>query len=275
MKKYQFGVYAMMMIIILVCSCDGGNNDEEMSYNNSSWSPGVYGQMNKRIISWADISFFYYENGGIDSINTPRDGHHMDGRMKFSPDQTRRWVFDHTHSWRDYTSKIAFNEQKYISSISSISDEYDADQGVGEQFFYYDNNGHLKQIAYKSNDGVFYSEQIIVWENDTITKIMEDSKEFDEATFQGYKFEYSGGKYKNESYQFDGSLLDTWNNDDLESLFILGFFGKGPAYLPTKWTKWKNGKKTKEYTFTYDFNVDGTISQGYMSTYYKAYYKYE
>lgn len=260
----NLSIYVLLLLgscFLCACSSDDDSNDFNSLDGQSLSNPGVYGSDHKRLTSWAGVEFFYYDNGGIDSIATPKSM--MDERMKFSPDQKKRWVYDKTHSWKDYTSELSFNKQGYITEIKSVAKEYDADQNIGGQLYQYDGNGHLTNIGYKSNDGNYHGNMTIVWENDTIVKISSDANDGNEKKITGYTFEYEGGVNRNEYLQYDGALLDTWHNRDLQALFILGYFGKGPKYLPTKYVKWSSGKKASEAKLTYKFNNDGTIYEGY------------
>lgn len=268
MKKLIYTLYLISICIFFACSSDDSTDDYNSINGQQKSNPGVYGPSNKRLISWAGVSFFYYDNGGIDSIATPHQLSQWrfwegSGNMKFSQDQKKRWTYDHYHSWRDYTSEIYYNNQGYITEMNSVAKEYDSDHNIGNQVFFYDSKGRLTQTAKKSNDGNYYGYQTIVWENDTIVKIISDKTDGDVTRTSGYTFEYGGGVYRNECLQYDGSLIGTWKDQDLQELFILGFFGKGPKYLPTKVAKWSSGKISSEYKPTYEFNLDGTISRGH------------
>lgn len=271
MKKQS--IYSLLILgICTFCACSSNDDTDDINSldGQSFTNPGVYGPSHKRLTSWAGVKFFYYDNGGIDSIAPPTGTTGWrswggTGNAKFSQDQKKRWVYEllRSRSWRDYTSDIFYNKQGYITEMNSVPKEYDADHNIGNQVFFYDKNGHLTQTAKKSNDGNYYGYQTIVWENDTIVKIIDDKIDGEKAIQKGFTFEYGGGVNRNECLQYDGSLIGVWMNQGLQELFILGFFGKGPKYLPTKIIAWQSGKIRYETELTYKFNLDGTISKGY------------
>ena len=163
-------------------------------------------------------------------------------------------------------SMVTYNSEGYITRINhpETSMEYK-----------YDDNGHLVWANCSIEVHTF------VWEGDNLVSVSTSYRNTNRIT-RTRKFFYDNpnfaNKYRQFCFFFSENLttpLDIW-----ETLSMLGLFGKGPKYLPSKIVSTgydKNGaiSNSNTYSMCYDFNSDGTLLAMWREGNYKTFYSYD
>ncbi|MBQ8737751.1 MAG: DUF4595 domain-containing protein, partial [Bacteroidaceae bacterium] len=197
---------------------------------------------------------------------------------------------------------FAFNEKGYISKFNyNEIDEYEdkngeygkeVDKAKGNYKLSYDNDGYLVKITgstswedtYQGETERYQDEETITqtWNNGLLMEYKYESV-LSNGDYRIYILSYDYGNkiYQNKYKQYfdiDGGVLDI--------LFgWIGLLGKGPDYLPESMTiteieKYEGEEYESEdtYSFSYEFNEDGTIhyiDSNYYTEFYYTYGTYE
>ena len=159
---------------------------------------------------------------------------------------------------------------------------------AGNSTFTYDSDGHLVKIFAQSSgtekyngevESIFYTQDITyTWENGKIMKITCALDYPGESYAWTATFDYANNKYPNPCGQFPQNL---WEYAETDFAPLVGYFGKGPDYLPSSVTY--SGERgnfhSPSYQFRYTFNANGTLASSAYSrdgnAYVTSIYEYE
>lgn len=272
--KNQYWMSSLFMALLSVsfgvCSC--GDDDDD---NNTS-----FGQK-ENALSWG-----YLDKGaglrlkGIDGINT-FDIEDLKHSLTCSYDKNGQLNLVSWPGWGnpikiDYESRTMYNTHFTVNSSGYLLTYLDEGFSLSCD---YDNNGHIVKMNWlydQDEDGsghtqTFNDVTTFVWENDLLTQV-NHSTHFGNATSTGEEIEgvyytklnYDKTKYVNK-YQQYAPFIDFSNILEYNDYFLLGLFGKGPAYLPSMVEQgyvFTFGPGNKEqFLPTYEFNADGSLAK--------------
>ena len=300
MKKKNFLWSMMALTVAAVLSVGftacGGDDDDEGGSGGGSGSPksGV-GILDKksglRLKSVGDYTYYYNNKGLIDYIADKSD------RYEFSYNPNKIYVVDN-YDKDDESLSVSYNGSGYLSALS-YSLEKEETEGLWSESakanYSYDGSGHLTKIAGSGKEiGTDDGERItytwtfsytFTWRNNKLMQVVwteteiEDGESYPET--ETYTFQYENNDYQNAYCQWAPSIARALEDFE-ECLAFVGLLGVGPTMLPSSGERYEEyysgGKKqteTKEYTFTYRFNSDGSINTATVnSSSYKFAYDY-
>lgn len=274
------------LLIVLCCmgfySCSSGDDDDAENYDdpnkdnpNITPHPATFGEAQKHLVSIIEpntlkdrCTSFYYSNGVIESITDDNCSY----ELHFDESQRTCKGTHDVREWKNFSSSLSYNNMGYISHIGTSKAPNDADSDLGGVFYTYDNKGHLQKMTHKSSNGEFTSSCVFTWVNDTITQIVITEYDITESESRKeiYEFEYNK-KYPNQYQQYPFSILLLTDYQEVyNSLFCIGYMGKGPAYFPTnviqtyhyiseQTSQWI--KRVYNYSYKYDYNNNGSLNK--------------
>lgn len=285
------------LLIVLCCmgfySCSSGDDDDAENYDdpnkdnpNITPHPATFGEAQKHLVSIIEpntlkdyCTSFYYSNGVIESITDDNCSY----ELHFDESQRTCKGTHKFREWKNFSSSLSYNNMGYISHIGTSKAPNDADSDLGGVFYTYDNKGHLQKLTHKSSNGEFTSSCMFTWVNDTITQIVMTKYDITESESRKEisEFEYNK-KYPNQYQQYPFSILLLTDYQEVyNSLFCIGYMGKGPAYFPEKITHsetfidddhYDKRYVIYKYSCNYIVNNDGSLDQVIRKqVYYKHY----
>lgn len=254
------------------------------------------------LTSVADIGFGY-DAGKLVMM----DGDYCDYTVSYNPftislnDDNETQVF----------SNISVNGSGYITSMNvTLTSDYegsyysDSSSGSGSFKFSYDGNGRLTQITFSGSgsgkeveydDSYSYSSSVsasatLSWSGSLLQDIScsynasgkeygYNWKEVETATI-AYE---NSTSYPNATYQYTPNTTTIWgglvfDEDIMEALAYLGYFGKGPSYHPVSAdieeyllesydNEYEDYEDDYSYTssYSYSLNSDGSVNYSKMS----------
>ena len=252
------------MLTFTACSDDGDDNGSSGS-DDGSYDSGVAGGQ----ITTADgqtiwltgigsyLSFGYYDEGNLLSF-TETDGIKAGFTVSYDPFEIAYYCYDEG----GVLSDIEFNSKGYITSL------YDS-QCNGTATFSYNSAGHITKATLQATDWDCVFENDFTWEDDLLTRITFTLDATDEEESVEALFDYTTS-YPNATYQWVPPLVyscDWYDYELWESLFYLGYLGKGPAYHPTtRSVDYAYYEESGSYStdYIYLLNDDGTVN-GYKT----------
>ena len=180
---------------------------------------------------------------------------------------------------------VSFNAQGFVSGFSTqFSYKFlDGSETATEKATcQYNKDGRLiKYIAKGSysgkEDGEKYSgswdsSTEFIWEDGKLMKMNNttDWIEDGEKDKESYTYLFSYGSRENPALQWLEAMSYLFEFGESENLFDLtplGLFGRGPAYLPTKFTEVESDGNSYDRTLNYVLNDNGTIHSDNGSVY--------
>lgn len=201
------------------------------------------------------ITFDYYDDGNLDSSSESWGNGNVGFNVSYDPFVISYYCYDDSYQLYDFK----FNKDGYITSV--------ADSRAGRTAtFTYNSDGHLTKamLEYKSN-ALFEDE--FTWDGDLLTQYSSSiSGSGEDDGQQVATFEYTTA-YPNTTWQWTPIMLPSgWYDQAIwESLYYLGYLGKGPSYHPTTVTE-----DTYSSSYVYSPNSNGAIYR-YKSTGAKKY----
>lgn len=167
-------------------------------------------------------------------------------------------------------------------SNSIISSMRFSDEGIFEGNSYVDegniemtyNNGFLINCSSSSDETVGQDKyhcdgkENLMWNDGILEKYTSNTinvePNSDEYVYvQSSSYSYGDGKTKNMLGQIPQGLL--MDSGQIEFLYMLGFMGKGPDFLPTSLSYTNEDGDKFDVVCSYTFNDNGTISRSIMS----------
>lgn len=283
MRKYLYGILALtvsLMAGVSLASCGGDDDDDSAGSGSAPTTAGVVNKtLGIRLTGYAGYTYYYAEDGRLTRISNGN----VIYSFSYSPNK-----ITYTDDGEDEEISVSYNGSGYITALSSSSSETEEDEKWTESSkasMSYDGSGHLTKVSTSYNDhgtdsdGDSWSESgnatyTYNWSSNRLTTITgsgedndEDGKQASSATFT-YSYENATA---NPLLQMAPSIAHYITGDNeydisLEELLAYaGFFGVGPAELPSSLTY-----KTSEYdgqstysgsdSFSYTFNDNGSLA---------------
>lgn len=273
--KHLQKLFILFAMGISLCSIQACNDDDDKLDGNNDSPLNHVGEFipgsTQKLLSVGEYTYHYTLDGKIQSVM-------YDGGKEiftYSPNEIQiKSEVDTIES--DFIMSVTLNDKGYLSetSYSSIgSDENHTWNYIENSTHYYDAEGHLlKMITNWTQDGIDNNEPYTGSGIDSIVYIWENG--LMKQTYYEYKwswgaediyekitshFNYEEGKNKNQSKQ------DVLFSDYLS---YLGFYGKGPDYLPTSRVRTTISNEDGEVVtesdtlqYSFEFNEDGTVHQ--------------
>lgn len=305
MKNFAFKWMAMTMAVCMGVAVTACGDDEDD--NGGGVSPGEVPAVSMTdtngnpvyVRSIGSVSFEYDANGKLISFSNDGEVYSIKGNS---------FSFSYAEDGEEETINVSVNKQGLISAISYRFYEKDnhGEEEKDEGKLTYSYNGK-KQLTSVSGNGSWSAtdmengkkvgewsgkgtlKETLTWQNDNLVRADMTSSSSETGTYQedGKKYTetennkdveiytYTYGQQKNPALQFPYVMSRSIvGGEDLGGvLAIVGFFGVGPANLPTSGTleykEIEDGEVDKEGTstqnFEFDMNANGTIATEYIA----------
>lgn len=281
MKKYLYGILALtvsLMAGVSLASC-GGDDDDDSAGSGSA--PNTAGVVNKtlgiRLTGYAGYTYYYSEDGRLARISNGSTIYNF----SYSPNK-----ITYTDDGEDVEISVSYNGSGYITAYNSSASEKENDENWTETSkvsMSYDGSGHLTRLSTSYNNYGKDSEgswsesgnatHNFNWSGNRLTSITESGEDNDEdgkqASSATFTYSYENAT-TNPLLQMAPSIAHYLAEIDTdisleELLAYAGFFGVGPAELPSSLTY-----RTSEYdgqstssgsdSFSYTFNANGSLA---------------
>lgn len=284
MKEMKSTVMLMSFAASL-CLVACGDDDDNINDNNSNtFAPvGVLDpSTGLRLKSVGGNHFYNYDaNGQLDYIDYNINGFHQRWEFTYNPNK----IILHSNG-SEMVYSVTYNNAGYLLRLD----------GTGERVYYgsrgkvtlnefitfdYDTNGHIAKIEWSqkqirtehytiSDTWTYNTTYTYTWNNNLLVQEIfevtyEEGGEDWGTEKETTTYSYTNSAYRNVYHQWTRNIVP---ESDLALYAYVGLLGTGPNMLPsssetveevTSRGKSKN-PRTRNKTYTYGFNADGSVS---------------
>ena len=296
---------AMVMPVVVLTGCsddddddDGGNASAETLSEVSAFTGTDGSTLYLTTIysgSYTEYSIEYDEDGIMTSWNDD---------TKLTSTSPLKYEYDDgedegndTETFKNFNTNSSGYLTSYDYEEAETWSDGDYDKGSASISLSYNSNGQLTKITssgsykeYYADDNETYTESFtttttLTWENNLITQAVStttwkdsdgDSGTYTETWVYAYDTEYENATLQYPYYDNEAFDCIYYTIPSDEPFLFIGWFGKGPEYLPSSYTySYYYDEDDEVYSgsynksFSYTFNSDGSIH--YDGRYYYAY----
>lgn len=243
---------------LTLASCGDDDDDEGNGYSSGVAGGQIITEEGQTL--WLtgiddDITFDYDDEGNLVSSSESWGNGHVGFEVSYDPFVISYYCYDEEYQ----LSNFKFDKNGYLTSV------YDSRAGNAATFTY-NSEGHLTKAMLPYKSGIVFEDEF-TWEGDLLVQYNSSISGSGEDDYQDITtFEYTTS-YPNTTWQWTPVMLSSgWYDQAIwESLYFLGYLGKGSAYHPTTKTQ---GSYSSSYV--YELKGNGALYR-YKSTGAKVY----